>query len=130
MMRLKFHISFLIFSVVALLSLPLVPHHHHGSVICMAQDVCHGHDEGCAHDCGHAHDGAGGCVEKSTFMANNNDWHNDLAQPAAIDMLPLDDCMPQMAYVPIGILTADCVIPPQLESHARCAGLRAPPALA
>lgn len=65
-MRLKAYITAMLLAVVSLLAMPLVPHHHHGSEICLHLDsscssTCDHHehkhgDEPSSHDA---------CVEKS-----------------------------------------------------------------
>lgn len=72
MMRLKAYIAAIVTSVVFLLIMPFVPHHHHGSEICLTEEIC---NDPAHHDCGH-HDhhsnhmpgSPSHCIEKSDYL--------------------------------------------------------------
>ena len=129
-MRLKAYITAMLLAVVSLLAMPLVPHHHHGSEICLHPD------SNCAAACSHhahrhgdepsSHDA---CVEKSDCVVakaidikqlSHYFGHFVIAETASATENPIFSSLTRLCFFSKSVRAVDRIISVR--------ALRAPPA--
>ena len=135
MMRLKAYIAAIVTSVVFLLIMPFVPHHHHGSEICLTEEICD--DPEAHHDCGH-HDHHSNhmpgfpshCIEKSDYLTGRQQ-HSALSHLLfSADAGIMSQIIPTLEANETELLTTACT---DVTCHInptrfyRIGSLRAPP---
>jgi hypothetical protein len=135
--------AFLILAGLLFLAHAVVPHHHHGNLICFTKSHCDndnpGHDQGPAPD-NHHHDGdegSGHCVLKDPAVVSSNQITAGLKFIDKKSGQPGDDnihyCLPvYTAIISVPELWSSLQSPPHASLYhsfsTASAGLRAPPA--